>query len=127
MKKTGTNIKKRSSCPISCTLELVGDKWSLLIIRDMLFFGKRSYNEFLESGEKIATNILNDRLKKLTEMGLISYTGAAKRKKYDLTLKGKDLKPILDAIGNFGMKHFKGSKEYVEQKMKQAKIRSINK
>ena len=60
-------------------------------------------------------------------MGLISYTGAAKRKKYDLTLKGKDLKPILDAIGNFGMKHFKGSKEYVEQKMKQAKIRSINK
>lgn len=126
MKKTKSTGKKRSDCPISCTLELVGDKWSLLIIRDMVFFGKSSYNEFLQSGEKIATNILNDRLNKLTEMGLISYTGAAKRKKYALTQKGKDLKPILDAIGNFGMKHFKGSKEYVQQKMKQAKNKSVN-
>jgi DNA-binding HxlR family transcriptional regulator len=114
-------IKKseiRSMCPISCTLELVGDKWSLLIIRDMLFFEKSTYNEFLESGEKISTNILNDRLIMLTERGLISYTGTAKRKKYKLTKLGLELKPIIDAVGSFGMKHFEGSKEYVQQQLK---------
>lgn len=109
----------RSKCPISLTLELVGDKWSLLIIRDMLFFGKSTYNEFLESPEKIATNILNDRLIKLTDLGLITYTGTAKRKKYKLTKVGLDLKPVIGAIGEFGRKHFKGSKEYVEQQKKQ--------
>jgi DNA-binding HxlR family transcriptional regulator len=114
-------IKKseiRSMCPISCTLELVGDKWSLLIIRDMLFFEKSTYNEFLESGEKISTNILNDRLIMLTEKGLISFTGTAKRKKYKLTKLGLELKPIIDAVGLFGMKHFEGSKEYVQQQLK---------
>jgi DNA-binding HxlR family transcriptional regulator len=114
-------IKKseiRSMCPISCTLELVGDKWSLLIIRDMLFFEKSTYNEFLESSEKISTNILNDRLIMLTEKGLISYTGTAKRKKYKLTKLGLELKPIIDAVGSFGMKHFEGSKEYVQQQLK---------
>jgi len=108
------HIEKRSECPISCTLELIGDKWSLLIIRDMLFFGKSTYNEFLDSTEGISTNILNDRLIKLTEVGLIIYTGAAKRKKYALTKMGLDLKPILESVGMFGMKHFKGSKEYVQ-------------
>ncbi len=114
-------IKKseiRSMCPISCTLELVGDKWSLLIIRDMLFFEKSTYNEFLDSGEKISTNILNDRLIMLTERGLISYTGTAKRKRYKLTKLGLELKPIIDAVGSFGMKHFEGSKEYVQQQLK---------
>ena len=119
MKKTrGQKSDKRSKCPISCTLELVGDKWSLLIIRDMLFLEKSTYNEFLESGEKISTNILNDRLITLTEKGLITYTGAAKRKKYTLTKMGRDLKPIVDAVGMFGMKYFEGSKEYVQKLMK---------
>ena len=112
-------IEKRSYCPLSSTLELIGDKWSLLIIRDMLLFGKSTYNEFLDSAEGISTNILNDRLVKLTEVGLITYTGTAKRKKYALTKVGFDLKPIIDAIGMFGLKHFKGSKEYVQKQMKE--------
>jgi len=118
MKESGEKSVKRSKCPISCTLELVGDKWSLLIIRDMLFFEKSTYNEFLDSTEKISTNILSDRLTQLTEKGLITYTGTAKRKKYELTELGLDLKPVVEAIGMFGMKHFEGSKEYVQKLMK---------
>lgn len=109
---------KRSLCPISCTLELVGDKWSLLIIRDMIYANKSTYNEFLDSPEGIATNILKDRLVKLTELGIITFSGAEKRKKYSLTEIGLDLKPVVEAIGIFGMKHFKGSKEYVEKQLK---------
>ena len=85
----------------------------------MLVFGKSTYNEFLNSNEKISTNILNDRLVMLTEYGIITYTGSDKRKKYELTDLGKDLKPVVEAIGMFGMKHFKGSKEYVKQQMKE--------
>jgi DNA-binding HxlR family transcriptional regulator len=109
---------KRSDCPLSCSLDLVGDKWSLLIIRDMLFFGKSTYNEFLESPEGISTNILSDRLVKLSEVGLITFSGTAKRKKYVLTKMGADVKPILESIGMFGVKYFKGSKEYLREQMK---------
>src|SRR2546423_1165956 len=105
-------IERRSNCPLSCTLELIGDKWSLLIIRDMLLFGKTTYNEFLNSEEKIATNILNNRLSKLCELGLISYTGLAKRKKYILTELGMELKPGIMSIAAFGMKHFEGTHRF---------------
>lgn len=115
------NIEKRSGCPLSCSLELIGDKWSLLILRDMIFFGKNTYNELLGSAEKISTNILNNRLIKLTEDGLITYSGTAKRKKYTVTEMGFDLKPVIEAIGIFGMKHFSGSKEYLEEQFKQLK------
>lgn len=109
---------KRSGCPLSCSLDLVGDKWSLLIIRDMMFFGKSAYNEFLDSSEGISTNILSDRLLKLTEVGLITFSGAAKRKKYTLTKMGLDVKPILESIGMFGAKYFKGSKEYLQEQLR---------
>jgi len=109
---------KRSGCPLSCSLDLVGDKWSLLIIRDMMFFGKSTYNEFLDSSEGISTNILSDRLVKLTEDGLITFSGTAKRKKYTLTKMGADVRPILESIGMFGTKYFKGSKEYLQEQMK---------
>jgi len=121
IKSKKREVGKRSKCPLSCTLELIGDKWSLLIIRDMMFFGKSTYNEFLDSAEAISTNILNDRLITLTEMGLITFSGTAKRKKYSLTEKGLDLKPVLGAVGAFGIKHFKGSKEYLENQMKDFK------
>lgn len=84
MKKSKEVIEKRSECPISCTMDLIGDKWSLLIIRDLMYLGKTTYNEFLNSNEAISTNILNDRLVKLTEVGLISYTGTTKRKNMNL-------------------------------------------
>lgn len=120
-KKAIENIEKRSGCPISCSLEVIGDKWSLLIIRDMVYAGKCTYNEFLDSPEGIATNILKDRLTKLTNLGIIAFTGTEKRKKYSLTKTGLDLKPIIDAIGTFGMKHFKGSREYMEKQLKGVK------
>src|SRR5258706_13186910 len=107
-------VERRSDCPLSCSLDLIGDKWSLLIIRDMLVFGKNTYNEFLDSNEKISTNILNDRLVRLVETGLLRYTGPDKRKKYFLTEMGADLKSVIEAYGLFGAKHFKGAKEYMK-------------
>lgn len=113
-KQVLTIPEKRSDCPISCTLELIGDKWSLLIIRDLMYLGKTSYNEFLNSNEHISTNILNDRLMKLTEVGLIMYTGTAKRKKYELTKKGHDLKPVLESVAQFGIKYTDADKAFIQ-------------
>ena len=93
-----TGCLDRSECPITNTLDLIGDKWTLLIIRDMLFLKKKSFNEFLESPEGIATNILTDRLKGLLSMGIIEYLPHPKHKSkkiYYLTQKGKDLLPIM--------------------------------
>ncbi len=108
-------IRKRSDCPLSSTLELVGDKWSLLIIRDILMFEKKTYNEFLNSPEKIATNILKDRLDKLTDYGIITHENSLKRKKYKLTKMGEDLKPILAEIAIFGMKYFGGDQDKMKK------------
>lgn len=88
----------RSDCPISYALDFFGDKWSLLIIRDMIFDGKRFYKDFLESKEGMATNILSDRLKKLEAQGVVVsrvYEKLKTRKEYFLTEKGKDLVPVL--------------------------------
>ncbi len=114
-KKDKDSVEKRSDCPISCTIDLVGDKWSLLIIRDMLYMGKSTYNEFLSSNEGISTNILNDRLIRLTEIGLITYTGSAKRKVYSLTKMGQDLKPVLEATAMFGIKHSTADKAFIQR------------
>lgn len=116
--KQAQTLPTRSNCPVSCTLELIGDKWSLLIIRDMMLFGKNSYNEFLNSEEGISTNILNDRLLRLTELKLITYTGSAKRKIYWLTPLGMDLKPVLEAVARFGMRNFKNTKKYSNAEIK---------
>jgi len=113
---------KRSECPISCTLDLVGDKWSLLIVRDMLYLGKTTYNEFLSSNEAISTNILNDRLIKLTGDGLITFTGTAKRKKYKLTKKGQDLRPLLESIASYGIKYSLADKEFLKHVKKTMKL-----
>ncbi len=88
----------KSHCPINYSLEHFGDKWSLLIIRDLMFNGKRHYNEFLESGEKISTSVLGDRLKHLEETGIISKGIDIVKKsriKYSLTKKGIDMLPIM--------------------------------
>ena len=88
----------RSQCPITNTLDLIGDRWTLIIIRDMLFLEKKLFNDFLESPEKIATNILTDRLKCLQSCEVIASRPHPKHKKkkiYYLTQKGKDLLPIL--------------------------------
>lgn len=88
----------RSHCPINFALETFGDKWSLLIVRDMVFYNKRTYGEFLESEEHIATNILADRLALLEKEGVITKTVHPHDKRKDiylLTDKGLDLIPIL--------------------------------
>lgn len=90
--------KKRSDCPLSCSLDVFGDKWSLLIIRDLMFSNKCTYNDFLKSGEGIATNILASRLKGLDENGIIEKTVHPDSKAkilYKLTQKGIDLLPII--------------------------------
>ena len=90
--------KKRSDCPLSCSLDVFGDKWSLLIIRDLVFFKKSTYNDFLKSEEGIATNILASRLKGLEENGIIEKSAHPDSKAkilYRLTQKGLDLLPII--------------------------------
>lgn len=92
------NSKRRSGCPVSISLERFGDRWSLLIIRDLMVRGYRTFKEFQESGEDIATNILADRLKKLEAAGIITTEpeGADGRKvNYRLTEKGIDLAPVM--------------------------------
>jgi len=88
----------RSNCPISCALDLVGDKWSLLILRDMLFFNKQTFKELSGSHEGIASNILSNRLTKLENCGIISKSAHPTNKKtklYTLKESGWDLLPSL--------------------------------
>ena len=88
-------------CPVFYAVSRLGDKWSLLIIRDLMFFGKRHYKEFLEAGEGISTNILADRLAKLEAEGIVSKTPDPEhgsRVLYGLTEKGLALMPVLLAI-----------------------------
>jgi len=88
----------RSHCPINYAVEHFGDKWSLLIIRDLMFKGKRHYNEFFESDEKVSTSVLGDRLKQLEEAGIISKgTDDVKKSriKYSLTQKGIAMLPLM--------------------------------
>ena len=90
--------KHRSGCPVSTSLETVGDRWSLLIVRDMMVRGFASFKEFQQSGEGIATNILADRLQKLVAAGIIAAEADAKdarRVNYRLTRKGVDLAPVV--------------------------------
>ena len=98
----------RSDCPISCTLDVLGDKWSLLIMRDLLFFGADSFGSFLLSDEKIARNILSDRLHELTEKGfIVKEVSPANKSKflYSPTQKGVDLVPVLFQLAVWSEKH----------------------
>jgi len=101
-------LKQRSTCPISTSLDVLGDKWTLLIVRDMVFAGKSTYGQFLQSAEKMATNILADRLAGLEAQGIVSKTVAADKKSkftYRLTEKGLDIVPILVELMLWSAKH----------------------
>ena len=91
----------KSHCPINYTLEILGDSWGLLIMRDILFFGKRQYKEFIESEERISTNILADRLKLLEKNGVIEKMC----EQYLPTQKGLELIPILTEFALWGSKY----------------------
>jgi DNA-binding HxlR family transcriptional regulator len=100
--------KDRSDCPIAFALDIVGDHWSLLVIRDLLFQGKHEYKELLEADEGISSNILSDRLKKLHSRGIIDaipHPDSNKRKLYYLTASGKDLIDVMMALGRWTSTH----------------------
>src|SRR3954464_11378945 len=101
--------KKRSDCPVSCSLDIWGDKWSLLIIRDLMFAKECTYGDFLKSDEGIATNILASRLQALEENKLIEkldHPDSKAKVLYRLTKKGIDLLPILIEIHLWAEKYF---------------------
>ncbi|MBK9154752.1 MAG: helix-turn-helix transcriptional regulator [Chloracidobacterium sp.] len=115
--------KKRSDCPISCSLDIWGDKWSLLIVRDLMFFQKSTYGDFLRSSEKIATNILASRLQSLEDNGIIErseHPDSKAKVLYRLTKKGIDLLPIFVEIHLWAEKYFPLPAEF-EATIKEAK------
>lgn len=103
-----SNTKRRSGCPVSLSLEVLGDRWTLLIIRDLMVRGCRTFKEFREGGEGIATNILADRLQKLEQNQIITASveqGDGRRVNYRLTEKGIDLAPLLLQLLLWGARH----------------------
>ena len=106
----------RSVCPITNALDIMGDKWTLLVIRD-LFLGKHLYRDMMQSKEGIASNILANRLRRLEKAEFISkkpYQFTPIRYEYYLTEKGQDLQPILEAIARWGLKHIPNTKVFVK-------------
>ena len=102
----------RSPCPIANTLDILGDKWTLLVIRD-LFAGNSTYSEFQSSPESIPTNILADRLRRLTEFGLVNKTPYQQRPvryAYQLTERGRSLAPLLKQRVDWGKNNIAGTK-----------------
>jgi DNA-binding HxlR family transcriptional regulator len=98
---------RRSPCPVACALDILGDRWTLLVLRD-LYFGKKRYGELAASFENIPTNILAERLKRMTRAGLVvaaAYQQRPARYEYALTPKGKDLLPTLKSLSDWGLKY----------------------
>ena len=119
-KKTASN--RRSGCPLNASVEMLGDRWSLLIIRDMMLLGYRTFKEFLNSHERIATNILADRLKRLEKYSIISAAPDpfdGRKMIYSLTAKGLGLAPVLTEMVLWAAAH--------EETGNQALVRLIRK
>jgi DNA-binding HxlR family transcriptional regulator len=120
--------KRRSGCPLNASVEILGDRWSLLIIRDMMLRGFRSYKEFLGSYERIATNILADRLRLLEGHGIIStHRDPADGRKviYQLTHKGMDLAPVLTEMVLWAAGHEETENEALVRLMRKDKAQFI--
>jgi DNA-binding HxlR family transcriptional regulator len=117
-------VKRRSGCPLNASVEMLGDRWSLLIIRDMMLRGFRSYKEFLECYEGIATNILADRLRKLQAYGIIVAEADPKdgrKVTYLLTAKGIGLAPVLTEMVLWAAAHEDTGNEALVRQMKKDK------
>ena len=101
----------RSPCPVACTLDILGDRWTLLVVRDLLA-GKRRFGDLLLSPERIPTNILAERLKRLEREGLVvrvPYSEHPPRVEYELTPGGRELGQALEVLAHWGRKHFPGT------------------
>ena len=110
-------IDRRSDCPISSSLDIFGDKWSLLIVRDLMLHQSLSYGDFTKSAEKIATNILANRLQVLENNGIIikfAHPDNKVKRYYKLSPKGIDLIPALIEIALWGEKHLAKNDEYIQ-------------
>ena len=108
MQKKKAAPKRRSGCPLNASVEMLGDRWSLLILRDMMLRGYETFNEFLHSDEKIATNILTDRLRRLESYGIIEMerdSADGRKMIYTLTAKGIDLAPVLTEMVLWAARH----------------------
>jgi DNA-binding HxlR family transcriptional regulator len=120
--------KRRSGCPLNASVEMLGDRWSLLIIRDMMLRGFRSYKEFLECYEGIATNILADRLSKLQAYGIIVAERDPKdgrKVTYSLTAKGIDLAPVLTEMVLWAAAHEDTGNQALVRQMKADKAKFL--
>ena len=107
-----TALLRRSFCPLACGLDLFGDRWTLLVIRDLVF-GAERFKDFTASPEGIPINILADRLNRLRVSGVIDQMSAAdgtRHPAYQLTAKGLALRPVLEAMRDWGLKWEKGTK-----------------
>jgi len=105
----------RSPCPIAGALDLVGDRWTLLVVRDLLLYDKRRFAEFLASPERIASNILANRLDRLERCGLVArqrYAEHPPREEYHPTARGRDLAPVLRELIRWGQRHVSGTAKH---------------
>jgi DNA-binding HxlR family transcriptional regulator len=116
MKQEPADRARRSECPINLTIELLGDRWSFIVLRDIMFGGRRRYRELLENSEEgIASNILADRLKKLTRAGLLTRAAVASHKQkaiYSLTEQAITLVPLFVQLGAWGRRWLKPSAQF---------------
>ena len=115
---------RRSGCPLNASVEMLGDRWSLLILRDMMLRGFRTFKEFLTSYEGIATNILSDRLKRLIAHGIITThedPSDGRKLIYVLTPKGLDLAPVLTEMVLWAAKHEETGNQPLVRQMQQGK------
>jgi len=113
--------RRRSGCPLNASVEMLGDRWSLLIIRDMMLRGSCTYSEFLDGYEGIATNILADRLQKLVAYEIISVESDpsdGRKQKYFLTRKGIDLAPVLTEMVLWAAAHEKTENQQLVRQMR---------
>ncbi len=126
MPKSKPALYRRSGCPLNASVEMLGDRWSLLIIRDMMLRGSRTFKEFLQSYEGIASNILADRLRKLECYGIIAtqkHPSDGRKLIYRLTKKGIDLAPVLTEMVLWAAAHEEtGNLALVQQMKKDKKV-----
>ena len=116
--------KRRSGCPLNASVEMLGDRWSLLILRDMMLRGFSTFKEFLQSYERIATNILSDRLKRLIAYGIVTAEedpSDGRKQIYVLTPKGLDLAPVLTEMVLWAAKHEETGNQALVRQMQHGK------
>lgn len=115
MTRRPARAPRRSPCPVACTLDLIGDRWTLLVVRD-LFAGKTRFRDLAASPEGIASNILSERLTRLRRAGIVA-AGKSKERtgsaEYRLTARGRSLLPVLAALRDWGLAHVPGAEARV--------------